>query len=514
MKKHFNFNTNYLYLLTNLPYLDYGTILGSLWNYNAGICCGLSTTLALSFLTESGLNKATERFQYIEEKLKTDESALSIIKEQELPAFLEAITIAQHPLYLTEKFTGFPDLDTKDTQKVLNLIAPTELPQGVRLIDTGVGIFTESTLKQYLNDLVSSIEHPKISFLIKNSSHMIMCGFEKATDQWTLLDIQPKIEYGRRQEGFIETQIDSGYLSKLILKGLKEPLLDETFLSIKMVLSCENDKKFKINQLRLQDLINQNTRIIAPGLRDNFSGSQLHLAAIEGNLERLKLLWSMTHEPNVTRYDGHTPLSVSVNRNDLEMATFLCESGAEISQKHKTGLISIACISGNIEMIKLLLSHGAIIEQTDRLSLILAARLGTPELLQFLLDQGLDINGFTPSTKESPIYIAVQYGNLEGARFLLNHGAKVDQEYPKEIKTLFDIAAKNGDIPMIKLLLEKNVPAGGLENAIILGSTTIIELLLPIISEDERRKAFLKASELGDEKVLGLFKTTSPRPRP
>ncbi|CAG5083560.1 Similar to FPV218: Putative ankyrin repeat protein FPV218 (Fowlpox virus (strain NVSL)) [Cotesia congregata] len=109
-------------------------------------------------------------------------------------------------------------------------------------------------------------------------------------------------------------------------------------------------------------------------------------------------------------YDEYTPLEFAVNLNTYEIAEFLISQGAEVHRKDGNGgdyddsPIHIAASCDNVEMLKLLIKHGADVNAGNNLGLTplmkAAADDYNPECLRLLLSQSsIEINSLTDDNR-------------------------------------------------------------------------------------------------------------------
>jgi ankyrin repeat protein len=86
-------------------------------------------------------------------------------------------------------------------------------------------------------------------------------------------------------------------------------------------------------------------------------------------------------------------------------------------------------------------------DKHGRTALLKAIKAGKKAEVQFLLDQGADINKPERASKATPLYFAINFNQLEIARLLIARKAKINQ------------AEKNGVSPFYKAMEDKNLKA-------------------------------------------------------
>jgi len=103
----------------------------------------------------------------------------------------------------------------------------------------------------------------------------------------------------------------------------------------------------------------------------------------------------------------------------------------------------------------MLLKSGAKINHYDgRASPLHAAIevLKCPEVVQFLVDRGADINLLARGDGWTPLHLACHVGNVEAATVLLHKGASVNAKTWKEGLKPIDLAQRAGRTDIVKLL--------------------------------------------------------------
>lgn len=127
---------------------------------------------------------------------------------------------------------------------------------------------------------------------------------------------------------------------------------------------------------------------------------------------------------------GYPPLHMAVLTGDLPKVKTLLGQGVAVDARDANGdtALAMAVISYKPEIIEFLLSKGANINSANRSGaspLVYTTLVGRkPEQARFLLDRGADVNlvGST-TTKMTPLIYAAIYGNADVVRLLLARGA-------------------------------------------------------------------------------------------
>uniref|UniRef100_A0A915Q6N0 Poly [ADP-ribose] polymerase n=1 Tax=Setaria digitata TaxID=48799 RepID=A0A915Q6N0_9BILA len=120
-------------------------------------------------------------------------------------------------------------------------------------------------------------------------------------------------------------------------------------------------------------------------------------AAKEGDVEKIrKIVIPATVNCRDVRGRFSTPLHLAAGYNNLEVARFLLENGAEVNLKDKGGLIPLhnASSFGHLEIAGLLIEYGAEVNHPDKWGytpLHEAAQKGRTQICSLLLNNGADI---------------------------------------------------------------------------------------------------------------------------
>ena len=121
---------------------------------------------------------------------------------------------------------------------------------------------------------------------------------------------------------------------------------------------------------------------------------------------------------------------------------------------HSTPLHA-AVIKGNVDIVVLLLEHGADMgtwDSNDSNPLYVAARRGRLDVMRSFFHHHADVNSRN-FLERTPLFVASQEGELEVARTLLQHGAAVDSR-DKNGDTSLMLASQFGHLDVSNLLLQ------------------------------------------------------------
>ena len=247
-----------------------------------------------------------------------------------------------------------------------------------------------------------------------------------------------------------------------------------------------NNNQLQPNVDKIQNNEN-NLSLYVPA--DN-SPSALHKAIVENNTEAVLDLLAYKALPNIHGFSisrrnseksqnvfyGVTPLSMASHRGNLDLVNALFQYGAnpllpnlksgstpliqaahfghvhvvkcilqyeshgkldsqtywnEIvnqSNHRKTTALMRACQEGHLDIVKLLISHGANVNATNKdqmTSLLLSSQRGHVDIVKILILNGAIINQRTKQ-KATALILASQRGHLEVVRVLLGNGAEIN----------------------------------------------------------------------------------------
>ena len=192
--------------------------------------------------------------------------------------------------------------------------------------------------------------------------------------------------------------------------------------------------------------------------------SALTLAIKQGHAEVVRLLlehWMWEYSADGRDDYGITILMYAAIAGDIEMTRLLLENGALINAQTDNGITALiyAVSAGHVEVTRLLLENGAPINtQIDGgiTALMYAASAGHVEVTRLLLENGAPINAQTDNGITALIY-AVSAGHVEVTRLLLENGAPINAQTDGGITVLM-YAASAGHVEVTRLLLENGAP--------------------------------------------------------
>jgi ankyrin repeat protein len=128
-------------------------------------------------------------------------------------------------------------------------------------------------------------------------------------------------------------------------------------------------------------------------------------------------------------------------------------------------LLSLACGAGELEIINLLLDHGADINHQDPNPLHSAYQSGQLEAIKLLVDRGADIEEERCYPRESIFRRGCEDGKLEIVRYCIEKGADT-LSLDRDKLNAIELASRYGKPEVLELLLEKNIHRDKINKAI------------------------------------------------
>ena len=198
--------------------------------------------------------------------------------------------------------------------------------------------------------------------------------------------------------------------------------------------------------------------------RSHYHGTLLHKAISHGHQDVVLYLLKMGADVNATGCGGkrctwgETPLALAVELGHDDIARLLLSHGADPNLRGRyvdtQAPLQTATSTGNLEMLKLLVSEGAKLDadfgdHRDSL-LVTAVRRGDLASVMWMTEQGLDVNTKSHYGR-AVIEAAVSNGHVAVATFLLVKGATVPNS---DDNILFD-AVDTRDYGLVQLLLAR-----------------------------------------------------------
>jgi hypothetical protein len=183
--------------------------------------------------------------------------------------------------------------------------------------------------------------------------------------------------------------------------------------------------------------------------------TDLHSAALVGDVERVKKLLKKGADPNAEDKDGWTPLHVAASVGHVDVVKLLLERRANPNAEDKDGKTPLhyAAYKGHFDVVRLLLEHGADPNVRDEYGvtpLYVAAYRGHVDVVALLLERGADPNA-EDKDGWTPLHVAALWDRVDVVRLLLEHGADPTVKN-KNGATPLDVARKGGYDGVVSLI--------------------------------------------------------------
>ena len=169
--------------------------------------------------------------------------------------------------------------------------------------------------------------------------------------------------------------------------------------------------------------------VVSPEVSRFFSAVQ------SGNIEEARIALHNTNV-NVQAPDGTSALHIAVSAKHREMVRFLLEQGASCELRDKVNTVPLhrTAQTNDVESARLLIEAGTPVDvkgftsrdgSAQSTTLILAAEMGSLELVEFLVKEGANIN-YVNNFERTALFWARKAGKDRVAQYLVSQGATDD----------------------------------------------------------------------------------------
>ena len=184
-------------------------------------------------------------------------------------------------------------------------------------------------------------------------------------------------------------------------------------------------------------------------------------SVLRNDITLVKMLLDAKAPVNETDLNKSTPLHLAASSATPDIIKLLLDANADINAKNMIGMTPLmyAITCNKIENICMLLKNGAdpLVMSGGRNVLSIAARTGTREMMQALMEAGADLD-HRDAHGNSPLFVAVQNENYAAIRCLITYGCTLDA--PNKVThvrqwqkmTLFQFAVWKKNLEIMNML--------------------------------------------------------------
>jgi ankyrin repeat protein len=199
--------------------------------------------------------------------------------------------------------------------------------------------------------------------------------------------------------------------------------------------------------------------------------------------EQVRTLLQQKTDPSETTADGTTALHWAAHWDDVELASLLLKSGANVQAANRYGVapLVLACANGSGRMVDLLLKAKADPNTTvgdGETVLMTASRTGNATAVKLLIAAGAKVNAQEGWRGQTPLMWAAAEGHSEAVQALIAAGAEINARSKAGFTPLL-FAVREGRAEVVKILLKAGASPeealatrrGGKTPALVLATT-------------------------------------------
>jgi ankyrin repeat protein len=202
----------------------------------------------------------------------------------------------------------------------------------------------------------------------------------------------------------------------------------------------------------------------------------LQWAVYDGNVAEVRRLLKAGAKVSLANNYGATPMGLAAEVGNTEIIKLLLEAGADVESPNPDGQTALMEVArtGNVEAAELLVKHGAKVDAKERwggqTALMWASARRHPEMMQFLISKGADVNNRStdrdyqrhvtaegrPKNLDSggftPLMYAARENCLACVKVLLDNKADINLQDPDGVSPLL-LAILNTNWDLAKQLI-------------------------------------------------------------
>ncbi|KAL2867692.1 ankyrin repeat domain-containing protein [Aspergillus lucknowensis] len=193
--------------------------------------------------------------------------------------------------------------------------------------------------------------------------------------------------------------------------------------------------------------------VLDSGFDYEYYSSYILYAAIEGEqIPVLEFIFDGKYIDIACEMDDGSALGTAVLQEKVPLVEFLLKRGADANIRvnyfvtnfeHSLSLVSYAAFKDNLELLRVLLSHGADLEDPEyyHRPIWWPIRCDNKPMVRVFIEKGVNLR--TPSEGDSALYSAVRCGQPGMVKLLLDEGGL--PEDAEELQELYDEIKRQGD---------------------------------------------------------------------
>jgi uncharacterized protein len=184
-------------------------------------------------------------------------------------------------------------------------------------------------------------------------------------------------------------------------------------------------------------------------------GNPLIWAVLFENKEIVELLINHGFDVNEHRSCCEAILMIAVTTGNLDIVKILVDNGANINQQDAIGgasALQYACDEGHVDIVEYLIKMRADINGNDGGPLLAASRGGYIIIIQFLINNGAQVNLLDVRGSSALIW-ATRYNHTKSVKLLLESGTDYSIKNDSD-ETALSIAKENGFDEIEKIIIK------------------------------------------------------------
>lgn len=174
--------------------------------------------------------------------------------------------------------------------------------------------------------------------------------------------------------------------------------------------------------------------------KNGYKATALLVACEKSNLEIAKILLYNNADPNLSAYDGFTPLMFAAYQGNLDLAELLIFYQANLNTKDANGFsaLNYASVMGDFVMADMLIFYGAEPLQNTKegnSNILLSCFVDQTELINLFQSKNVDVN-LANNYQVSPLAVSIQNNFINQSKLLVDLGANPFDKVKNEFSPL------------------------------------------------------------------------------